>query len=144
MMMRKTKLFILTCLMSILTLAINAQETSESYDWGKVIDAIIKVESRGNSNARSKDCVGILQIRKILVDDCNEYLKMKKSKKRYTLNDRLNTEKSKEMFVLYQKRYNPTNNIEKAIRLWNGGCGYSVAKTEKYYQKVMKHYNGGK
>ena len=136
MMMRKTKLFILTCLMSILTLAINAQETSESYDWGKVIDAIIKVESRGNSNARSKDCVGILQIRKILVDDCNEYLKMKKSKKRYTLNDRLNTEKSKEMFVLYQKRYNPTNNIEKAIRLWNGGCGYSKAKTEKYYQMV--------
>jgi predicted GH43/DUF377 family glycosyl hydrolase len=47
------------------------------------------------------------------------------------------------MFILYQKRYNPTNNIEKAIRLWNGGCEYSKAKTEKYYRKVMKYYNGG-
>ena len=53
------------------------------------------------------------------------------------------TIKSKEMFILYQKRYNPTNNIEKAIRLWNGGCGYSKAKTENYYRKVMKYYNGG-
>lgn len=142
-MMRKTRIFILTCLMSILTLIVNAQETKESYDWSKVIDAIVKVESRGNANARSKDCVGILQIRPILVADCNEYLEMRKSKKRYSLKDRLSLEKSKEMFILYQKRYNPTNNVEKAIRLWNGGCGYSVAKTEKYYQKVMKHYNGG-
>ena len=47
------------------------------------------------------------------------------------------------MFVIYQKRYNPKNNIEKAIRLWNGGCGYSKAKTENYYQKIMKYYNGG-
>ena len=143
-MMRKTRIFILTCLMSILTLTVNAQETKESYDWSKVIDAIVKVESRGNANARSKDCVGILQIRPILVADCNEYLKMKKSKKRYSLNDRLSAKKSKEMFVLYQKRYNPTNNVEKAIRLWNGGCGYSVTKTENYYRKVMKYYNGNK
>ena len=142
-MMRKTRIFILTCLMSILTLTVNAQETKESYDWSKVIDAIVKVESRGNANARSKDCVGILQIRPILVADCNEYLQMKKSKKRYSLKDRFSPTKSKEMFILYQKRYNPTNDVEKAIRLRNGGCGYSVVKTEKYYQKVMKYYNGG-
>ena len=142
MMMRKTKIFILTCLMSILTLTINAQ-TNESYDWSKVIDAIIKVESKGNASAKSKDCVGILQIRPILVTDCNEYLKMKGKKKRYSLNDRLSIEKSKEMFRLYQKRYNPTNNVEKAIRLWNGGCGYSVTKTEKYFNNVMKYYKGG-
>ena len=143
-MMRKTRIFILTCLMSILTLTVNAQETKESYDWSKVIEAIIKVESRGNANARSKDCVGILQIRPILVADCNEYLQMKKSKKRYSLKDRFSPTKSKEMFILYQKRYNPTNDVEKAIRLWNGGCGYSVTKTENYYRKVMKYYNGNK
>jgi hypothetical protein len=141
-MMRKNfkKLF-LTCLM--LTLSLTASAQNESYDWTKVIDAIVKVESGGNASAKSKDCVGILQIRPILVSDCNEYLEMKKSKKRYSLKDRLSPTKSKEMFILYQKRYNPTNDVEKAIRLWNGGCGYSVAKTEKYYQKVMKHYNGG-
>ena len=47
------------------------------------------------------------------------------------------------MFVIYQKRYNQKNNIEKAIRLWNGGCGYSKAKTENYYRKTLKYYNGG-
>ena len=120
------------------TFTANAQET---YDWSKVMNAIIQVESEGNPNVVSKDCVDILQIRPILVADCNEYLKMKGSKKRFTLADRKSAEKSKEMFILYQKRYNPTNNTEKAIRLWNGGCGYSVVKTEKYYRKVMKHYN---
>ena len=120
----------------------NAQN-EKSYDWSKVIDAISKVESKGNPKARSKDCVGILQIRPILVADCNEYLKMRKSKKRFNLDDRYSVEKSKEMFILYQKRYNPSNNVEKAIRLWNGGCGYSVAKTQGYLNKVMKYYKGG-
>ena len=143
-MMRNLKKTFLAFTMLLTTLVLNAQKTSVSYDWSKVIDAISKVESKGNEKAVSKDCVGILQIRPVLVADCNEYLKMKKSKKRYTLNDRFSVEKSKEMFALYQERYNPTNNVEKAIRLWNGGCGYSVAKTTDYYKKVMKYYNGGK
>ena len=142
-MMRIIKQTILVCAMLMTSLAVNAQKKSESYDWNKVINAIAMVESKGNASAKSKDCVGLLQIRPVLVDDCNEYLKLKKSNKRYTLKDRLNPKKSKEMFILYQKRYNPTNNIEKAIRLWNGGCGYSKAKTENYYRKVMKYYNGG-
>ena len=142
-MMRKAKKLILTCLMSILVLTASAQTKNVSYNWNKVINAISKVESKENPSAVSKDCVGILQIRPILVADVNEYLKTKGSNKRFKLSDRLNVEKSKEMFVIYQKRYNPKNNIEKAIRLWNGGCGYSKAKTENYYQKIMKYYNGG-
>jgi len=141
--MRIIKQTILVCAMLMASLAVNAQKKSESYDWNKVINAIAMVESKGNASAKSKDCVGLLQIRPVLVNDCNEYLKLKKGNKRYTLKDRLNPNKSKEMFILYQKRYNPTNNIEKAIRLWNGGCGYSKAKTEDYYRKVMKYYNGG-
>ena len=140
--MMRIRNLILTALL-MLSNSMAAQETSESYDWTKVIDAISKVESKGNPSAKSKDCVGILQIRPVLVKDCNEYLRMIKSKKRYSLNDRYNVEKSKEMFILYQKRYNPSNNVEKAIRLWNGGCGYSVAKTEKYYDKVMKEMKKG-
>ena len=119
-------------------LTANAQE-KKTYDWTRVINAIIQVESKGNAKAVSKDCVGVMQIRPILVRDVNEYLKMKGSSKRYTLNDRFSPEKSKEMFILYQKRYNPTNNEEKAIRLWNGGSKYSVAKTERYYRKVLSH-----
>jgi soluble lytic murein transglycosylase-like protein len=131
-MMRKK---IILTVMLMLPISISAQE--EKFDWSRVIDAIAKVESKGNPKAVSKDCVGVLQIRPVLVQDVNEFLKIKKSKKRFTLKDRFSVEKSKEMFTLYQKRYNPTNNIEKAIRLWNGGCGYSVIKTEKYYQKVL-------
>ena len=131
--MMRQKLIILVMLM--LPISISAQEGK--FDWNPVMDAIIQVESKGNPKAISKDCVGVLQIRPVLVQDVNEFLRIKKSKKRFTLKDRLSVKKSKEMFTLYQKRYNPTNNIEKAIRLWNGGCGYSVTKTEKYYRKVL-------
>lgn len=115
------------------------QTEKKVFDWEPVMNAIIAVESGGNAKAVSKDCVGAMQIRPILVHDVNEYLKIKGSSKRFNLKDRFSTEKSKEMFILYQKRYNPTNNVEKAIRLWNGGCGYSIAKTEKYYRKVLAH-----
>lgn len=110
------------------------------HDWSKVINAIIQVESRGNNKAVSKDCVGAMQIRPILVKDVNEYLKIKGESKRYTLNDRFNIKKSKEMFTLYQERYNPTHNIERAIRLWNGGSNFSIKSTNGYYKKVMTVY----
>ena len=64
-----------------------------------------------------------------------------KSKKRYTYADRLDPEKSKEMFILTQKHLNPKNDIEKAIRIWNGGPGYTKAGTDCYYRKVMRFYN---
>lgn len=135
----KQILMVIIITMIIPTMAYS-QTKKEVENWERLINAISKVESGGDSNAKSKDCVGILQIRPILVRDCNEYLKMKGSDKRYTLKDRYSVEKSKEMFTLYQKRYNPSGNIEKAIRLWNGGCGYSIEKTNAYYKKVMKHY----
>ena len=74
----------------------------------------------------------------ILVRDCNNILKDRKSKKRFTLADRYNVAKSKEMFLLIQSHYNPENNVEKAIRSWNGGMHYSLRATNRYYQKVMR------
>lgn len=132
-------------MMSIFMLTANAQEKRKSYDWTRVINAIIQVESKGNAKAHNPngDCCGILQITRVLVRDVNEYLKIKGSSKRYTLADRYNVQKSKEMFILYQERHNPGHNVEKAIRMWNGGPFYSVAKTNGYYRKVMKYYNGG-
>ena len=47
------------------------------------------------------------------------------------------------MFIMIQEHYNPSHNVEKAIRLWNGGQNYSLKKTNGYYKKVMKYYNGG-
>lgn len=137
-------LLILTCI----TLNANCNNVPKpSFDWSNVIDAIIHIESKGNENAISKcgNCVGIMQIKKIVVDDCNEYLKMKKSNKRYTYQDRYNKKKSIEMFLLIQARYNKKNNVEEGIKIWNGGCRYRtnpklVKQSNEYYKKVMKIY----
>ena len=111
---------------------------SPKFNWNPVMDAIIQVESEGNPNAVSGNSVGVMQITPILVKDCNDILKQKKSNKRFTLKDRYSVAKSKEMFLLIQSHYNPANNVEKAIRLWNGGINYSVRATNRYYKKVMR------
>lgn len=36
-----------------------------------------------------------------------------------------------------QSHYNPENNVEKAIRLWKGGTGYTVKSANTYYKKVL-------
>lgn len=133
------KKLILTVLL-MLPVSISAQE--EKFDWNPVMDAIIQVESKGNPKAHnpSGDCAGILQITPGLVKQCNIWFKAKKSKKRYTLADRYNVEKSKEMFVMVQSYYNKSNNVEKAIRIWNGGPGYTIKGTNGYLKKVMKYY----
>jgi hypothetical protein len=110
---------------------------TSGFDWNPVMDAIIQVESEGNPNAVSGNSVGAMQITPILVKDCNDILTKQKSKKRYTMADRYSVAKSKEMFLIIQKYYNPENNIEKAIRLWNGGVKYSKKATNRYYKKVL-------
>lgn len=124
----------------LLVISFNLNIFSKGFDWTRVLKAIATVESSNNPKAVGKGgSVGLLQITPILVRDCNKILEDKKSNKRYTLNDRFNPEKSKEMFVLIQEKYNPSNNIEKAIRIWNGGPNYSIKGTQKYYNKVKKY-----
>lgn len=119
----------------------NARESKTgNFDWGPLMDAITQVESEGNSRAKSGNCIGPMQIKPILVQDCNAILKSRGEKKRYTLNDRFNVTKSREMFVLIMSHYNPQNNVERAIRLWNGGVRYTVKGTQRYYNKVMSLY----
>ena len=108
-----------------------------SFDWTPVMEAIIKVESEGNPKAVSGNSVGAMQITPVLVKECNNILSKRKSKKQYTLADRYSVEKSKEMFLLIQSYFNPENNVEKAIRSWNGGMSYGVKATNSYYRKVI-------
>jgi hypothetical protein len=112
---------------------------SSRFDWNPVIDAIIEVESEGKADAvdKSGKSCGIMQITPILVEECNRILELKDNAKRYTMKDRFSVRKSKEMFVLYQSFYNPKNNVEQAIRSWNGGMGYTKRGTQKYFEKVM-------
>ena len=140
-MVRYAKLFCLG--LSILILrplsAGAAKKTNpEQFDWTPVIEAIILVESEGNPNAVSGNSVGAMQITPIVVRECNNILKTRGSQLRYTLADRYNVAKSKEMFLLIQSKYNTTNNVERAIRSWNGGPKYSVRATNRYYQKVLR------
>ena len=128
------KIIMIVC-MSLVVILLQAKKPG--FNWDPVMDAIIQVESGGNPNAVSGNSVGVMQITPILVEDCNQILEKKKSKKRYTLADRYSAKKSKEMFLLIQSYYNPMNNIEKAIRLWNGGVNYSVRATNRYFRKVM-------
>jgi len=111
---------------------------SSAFDWNSVMAAIIEVESEGNPRAVSGKSVGVMQITPVLVEDCNQILKRRNSNKRYTLADRYNVQKSKEMFLLYQSWYNPENDVEQAIRSWNGGMRYTKRGTQRYFEKVMK------
>ena len=52
-----------------------------------------------------------------LVKECNKIVGSNK----YTLNDRLNRQKSHEMFNIIQNKYNPHHDIELACRLWAVG-----------------------
>lgn len=122
----------------IIIAAFSLSLPAQARDWGRVLKAIAIVESKNNPKAVSGDQVGLLQIRPIMVKDCNRILERRGSNKRYTLRDRYNPVKSREMFILYQSHYNPKGNIERAIRLWNGGSGYSINGTQSYYNKVRR------
>ena len=144
-MMRNFKFILAFLTYLCLTGNINSQAAKEKerFNWDRVIEAIIQVESRGNPNAYNPngDCCGILQIRQVLVRDVNRILGYEK----YSLQDRFDAEKSKEMFRIIQSYYNKKNDINLAIRMWNVGtiAIYDKKKGVSYYQKVMKVYNNG-
>lgn len=146
--MRKNlKTIILAIALAIPTMAVGQETSKEVFSWERVINAIMQVESGGNPKAYnpSGDCVGVLQITPVLVKECNNILTRQKSTKRYTLKDRWNAEKSKEMFVIIQEHFNPEHNIERAIKCWNSGAFYLKGngwkkKSVGYYNKVMKYY----
>ena len=116
----------------------SSKANDSSFDWTPVIEAIIEVESEGNANARSGSSCGAMQITPVMVRECNIILKRRKSKRRFMLSDRFSVAKSKEMFILFQSYHNPSNDIEKAIRSWNGGPRYSMRRTQSYYEKVKR------
>ena len=132
-------LFVVSPVMGANNVSSNGATSQSGFDWNPVIQAIVQVESEGNTKAVSGNSCGAMQITPILVKECNEILKKRKSKKRFTLRDRFSLEKSKEMFILIQSHFNPLNDIEMAIRSWNGGMKYTVRGTQKYYNKVMSY-----
>lgn len=104
----------------------------DSLDWEDFTRALIWVESKGDSKATGKlDDIGVLQIRPIIVEDCNRILK----NERFSLEDRLDSLKSVEMFNIIQDHYNPQHDYHWALKLWNSGAPLS------YHRKVMDKFN---
>ena len=130
---------ILKSILLVLLLHLNIIKTNAQADFKRLINAIAHVESKHNSKMVSKGGkhVGLLQISKITVDECNRII----GKKKYTYDDRYSAKKSEEMFMIIQSFYNKSNDIEKAIRLWNGGPKASKKKTNGSYKKVINVYN---
>jgi hypothetical protein len=77
-----------------------------------------------------------MQIAPVLVRQCNILLKNRKCPERFTLEDRRSVEKSKQMFVLIMSQYNKSRDIDKAIRIWAGGPGYSIKGTQKHVKSI--------
>ena len=88
-------------------------------EWPIFVEALIWVESRGQTDVVGKgDCVGILQLKPIYVAEANRL----SGTEQYTLNDRLDSLKSIEMFNIIQKHHNPQKDIDRAIMLHNPGA----------------------
>lgn len=116
-----------------------------------IFSSIAWIESTHNPKAVSKDgSVGIVQIKSVMVKEVNRICQIKGIQMKFTLADRKNKEKSKRMFWIYQKFYNPKINyndisekeMELIARKWNGGPkGHEKKATKKYWNKVNKRIN---
>lgn len=107
-------------------------------DWQPVIDAIVWHESKGDVNARNGRYLGPMQIAPILVKECNNILRSQGSSVRYTLEDRRSLEKSREMFLIIMKRYNPANSFELACRLWQSGLVKTYSRANLRFIEEMR------
>jgi len=136
----KKLLFIILFFISTLMNAQNITEEQWKF-WTPIMDALEQVESGGNERAVSPNgkWVGCLQIATICVREVNRIIGQNK----YTYNDRYSRQKSREMFIIFQEKYNPEKNIEKAARLWNSGdikCMQRKASTNEYYRRFCRYY----
>ncbi len=98
--------------------------------------AICQVESGGDPNAYNEreQAAGIGQIRPILVRDVCRIVGVDQ----FSLRDRFDPDKSKEMFGIYIHHYGYIGSAEEAIRIWNGGPrGMQKQATVKYWRKVQ-------
>lgn len=104
----------------------------EEVNWDAFINALIHIESKGKWDAvGTSNDVGVLQITPICVEQANIYVGYDK----YSLDDRLDSLKSVEMFNIVQDKLNPEHDLHFALKIWNSKAPIS------YHEKVMNEYN---
>jgi hypothetical protein len=129
--------------LALTALAFLALGAGKADRYARVLPAIEMVESSGRADAVGDGgkAVGILQIHPIMVEDVNRIL----GQDRYTLADRLDPAKSREMFRVYSDHYARCGDAEKVARNWNGGPrGHRKAATVAYWRKVERAMGGAK
>lgn len=112
---------------------LNREKEKEERYKSSLIESIIHQESKGIGN--------ILQINPIMIREVNNILGYEK----YSIKDRMDREKSIEMFRIFTDHHTPDWNMELVCRRWNGGYrGEQMLGTLSYYFKVKKHYESRK
>jgi hypothetical protein len=123
---------ILLCILSVVNSTVSPSRTDEL---ALTILSVIQVESGGDPCAYNpaEDAAGILQIRPIMVADCNRILR----REEFSLADRWAIRRSVEMFAVYSLHYWPKGGPEQWARGWNGGPrGPQKDCTLRYWQRV--------
>jgi hypothetical protein len=106
---------------------------SELSEWDIFVMALVEVECGRNPLARSnKNAIGPFQITPIYVKEVNRLYGTK-----YTFEDAWDIQKAYEMFMLMNRHYNPTFDIDKAIKLHNPGAGAWYEKRIKQQMKLI-------
>ena len=98
--------------------------------------AICQVESGGDPNAYNEreGAAGIAQIRPILVRDVCRIV----GYGQFSLRDRFDHNRSKEMFRIYIRHYGQIGSVEESSRIWcSGPRGMSKAASLPYWRKVQ-------
>lgn len=134
----KTAFGIIVAMM--LYLAVPAQAQT----WDKFLDAIEKVESRGNVNAvgDNGDSIGAYQIQRGYWQDAVENHPELKARGYEAVKDR---QYARKIIRAYMERYAPKGATwEDLARIHNGGPkGHRKAATVKYWVKVQAALKGG-
>ena len=115
-------------------------EVTGVVDLAPLIEAMIWVESRDNDSAYNKreDAVGCLQIRPIMLRECNRILELQNVEKRYTLEDRWSRKKSVQIFYVVNNYHHENATYEEIARAWNGGPNWAQkGGTKRYWNKVQ-------
>lgn len=129
--------------MAMFTIVVNARVIVTD----KLIDALVQVESKGDSKKIGKlGELGILQIRECVIHDVNRIYKTN-----YVLDDARDDKKSKEIcrkYLKYWGRHYERKTGQKATnkilsKIWNGGpngpykkTAYAISSLDRYWRKV--------
>lgn len=103
-------------------------------EWQIFVMALIEVECERNPKAKSnKNAIGPFQITPIYVKEVNRLYSTN-----FTFEDAWNLDKSLTMFNLMNDYYNPSKDIDKAIKLHNPGAGKWYSDRIKQRMKMIR------